>query len=264
MPPDQPEKEPGPSKKDRRSRSSSMTQPQVVVDLTESAGRESSRSRKHDRHQEDSQADGPSKRAKLNRNSEPPTRKNTSTTPRSKRKKSREKVNHHKVSRTNKHHGLQERSKTLEGDFWVAKQVLKKKKQEHKDMKTEFAWNSYELKRVRKICAENSEELQKQRLKMEADHEEIRSLKGSCSRKDEELKAKDAIIVSQQTELDEAERSRKQAEDVAEAARILNDSNGAHNDRVLQREHTAKEKLKKERKGSSDRNTGLNGTGLAD
>lgn len=254
MPPGQLEEEPRPPKRHRRSRSHSMPQPQVVIDLTESSSQsaelETSISRKHNRHEQDSQANGPSKRAKLKRNSEPPMRKDTNTTPSRKQKQSRKRINHHKASRARKYHELKESNKTLERQWWGANQALKNKKQALKDTKRDLRWTTSELKRVQVACDEKTKTVQNQGLTSEADRQRIQALQDSCAAKDEELRTKDEIIAAKQEELDKARQEHKQALQEAEAARTLNDSNGYHNQMCRRRELKAKENLKIARKGS--------------
>lgn len=225
-----------------------MAQPQGVIDLTESSELETSRSRKHDRHEPDSQSSGPSKRAKLQRNSEPPTRKHTSMIPKRKRKKSGRTVNTHEASRTIKHHELKKSSKTIEGELWAAKKTLREKEKELRDTKQKDA---AELKRVRKICDDKTREVQKHLETIESDRQEREALRESCAKKDEELKAKDEDIVAKQKELDQTKKDLEETRQQAEAARILNDSNGAWNEGCYRREQTAKDKLGEARKGLS-------------
>lgn len=86
MPPGQLDHKSDTSKRHQRSRSLDMTRPAEVIDLTTSDKTGTSSSLKHDRNNQDTQAQGPSKRLKHSRDSEPPMRKDTSMTPKSKAK----------------------------------------------------------------------------------------------------------------------------------------------------------------------------------
>lgn len=267
MPPGQPEKESHPVKRHRRSRSLNMTQPHEVIDLTkpswQTAELETGGLRKHDRQEHDSQDDGPIKRAKLQRNSEPPTCKETSKPPRRKQRRSRKGIDYQKASRTRKHHELQHSNRTLERELWNTKQGLNSNKQEHKDTKQLLQWTAYEYNRIRKLWKEQAEEMRKRDRIIKTSRKEAQSLKAAVDdpvngvnafqeyrqRKDEELKSKDGTIAAQKEELVEARKDREQAVQENEAARTLNDSNGSRNEKLAKKERTATNNLKKEREG---------------
>lgn len=244
-----------------------MTQPQEGIDLTESSAEtpklETSSSRKHDRHEEDPQVEGPAKYPKLNKNSEPANRKDTRTTPRRKQKESGKTINQPKASRASNHNDLKAKVKTLDRELRDTEKVLDITKQALKDTNQNFQCNTSELKRVRKVCDEKSEEIRTQNLNHETEREKFQSLKDlvddpvngiqalqeSCRRKDEESKVKDEKIISQQQELDETKKELEKAIKEAEAARTMNDSNGSRNEMLAKKERTAKNTLKKERDG---------------
>lgn len=236
-----------------------MTQTEEVIDLTESMSQsaelEISSSSKHDRHEEDPQDESPNKRTKLHRNSEPPKRKDTSTTPRRRQKKSGKKINLHKVSRTGNYSELKAMVKTLERELKDAEQAGKITDQALNITKQALKQSNQELKHIRKVCDGKSEEVRAlQSLKALVDDpvHGVQAFQEYRRRKDKELKAKDGIIASQQEELYQAKKEREQAVQENEAARTLNDSNGARNEQVRKRELTAKDKLSEERKGSSN------------
>lgn len=246
-----------------------MTQPQEVIDLTENfvepSRLETSSSRKHDRHEEDPQVEGPSKYAKLDRNSEPPKRKDTSTTPRRKQKKSGKTINLHKASRASTHSELKAKVKTLERNLRDTQKMVNVTKLALKDREQDLQRNTSELKRVRKVCDEKSEEVRTQKLKNEAGSEEHQSLKvlvddpvngiqalqESCRSKDDELNLKDGKIISLQQEIDEVKKRLDKTEQEVEAVRTTNDTNSSWNEKLKQRERKAKDTLKTERDGSS-------------
>lgn len=244
-----------------------MTSPQEAIDLTKStspsAELEMARSRKHDRHEQDSQADGMSKRVKLDGSSEPLMRKDTSTIPKMKQRRPKKKINHRKVSRTSHYHELQESNKTLERKLSSTKKELQDTKQKLKDKEKELKWTLFELKRALDAYGQEADDVRKQHLVIKTGREEVQSLEARVNdpvngiqafqeyrqRAHAELKAKDEIIASQQRELDRTKQEREQAVQENEAARTLNDSNGARNEQILKRELTAKKKLEELRKG---------------
>lgn len=251
---EQTKKRSGSSQDRRRSRPRSMSPQLQPTGLTKFSELGSSTSRKHDRRGDDYRAEGPSKRAKMHSNSEPPPRKDATTTPENRQKKTRKKIDKHKASRTSNHHEIKASNKTLTRQLWDAEQALKDTKQELEGTRQELentkknledtkqeledkeqARQSIvaELKRVQIIC----DELQSLKALVDDPINGIEALKESCREKDENLKEKDRIIVDKQEEVD--------------ACRKLNDTNGEHNAKIQHREDTAKGKLKTERKGSS-------------
>lgn len=223
MPPDQPGKQSGPS--NRRHRSLSISIPPSVddIDITDTSEPATSSSRKHDRQEGDHPVKGPSKRQKTNRGSEPPMRKDTTMTPKTKRQRSRRKVNHHKASRTSEHQKLKDRVETLELELNSARQAHDDTTQE---LQENLDWHIQELKRRLQREDELAEEVraqdqmvaterhENQRLKRElkdlANHVEASAL--SCKNKDEELERKEGAIAAKQKELDDSKNQSAQLE----------------------------------------------------
>jgi len=200
--------------------------------------------------------------------SEPPTRKDTPTTPKTKQKKTRKKINNHKASRTSNHHELKEANRTLLYQVWDAEQALRgmKKKladteqklqkladteQKLEDTEKDRQSKIAELESIRKINDAKSEELARQNLAIITGRQELQSLKASvgdpvngiqalqdaCKEKDAKLKEKDEIIATQQEE--------------ADAYRMVIDRNGDWNAKISIKEQRAKDTLKVERNGPS-------------
>lgn len=145
MTPDLTERQSGPSKRHRRSRSVVMTS-QEVIDLTHLMDNETVSSRKHDRNDKDTQVDGPSKRPKLKRDSEPPMRKDESMTPKAKRKEVDREINNRKASRTSDHKKLKERAETLERDLANERRAHRNTKQELEDANLKLKERTRDLK----------------------------------------------------------------------------------------------------------------------
>lgn len=193
---------------------------------------ENSRSGKHDRHEKETQVEGPSKRQKLTRVSEPPTRKDTTMTPKTKRKQSRSRVNHHKASRTSKHQDLKDRISTLE-------RALEAHEDTNREQQEDLEWHSKEVKRLEQLCNEQTEDVREQKKMVKTARQDnenlatgVEALQRSCQDKDEviatlkrdlddskgqsaslekslveihlTMKSKDELIAAKQNELDDS------------------------------------------------------------
>lgn len=215
MPPDQPDKQSGPPKGHRRSRSFSMACPREVIDVSDSSETEASGSRKHERPEKDSQVEGPTKRRKQNRGSEPPMRKDTTMTPKESRKKSRKQIDHHKASRTSNHQQLKEKNKTLECELASVRQAHSDTDREHQ---ANLDWHAQESERLQKRYDEQvdkarevsqmfetaREKIQTLTRKLEDAVNDVQTLQLSCLNKDEEMKGKDEVIAAIQRELSDS------------------------------------------------------------
>lgn len=189
--------------------------PGEVIHVSDSSEPENSSSRKHDRQEKDSQAEGPNKRHKQNRGSEPPMRKDTNITPKASRKKSRKQVDHHKASRTSNHQQLKEMIKALETELASVRQAHSDTDREHQ---ADIDWHAKELKRLKTSCNKQAEELRDKTQMVETEREESQTLRRklkdaahdmealqlSCRNKDEELKGKEEVIAAKQKELDDS------------------------------------------------------------
>ncbi|KKY31817.1 hypothetical protein UCDDA912_g08242 [Diaporthe ampelina] len=218
MPSDEPEKRSGHSKRRRRSLSLSMASSFKVIDLTDSKP-EDSGSRKHGLHENDCQAEGPSKRVKPNRGSEPPMRKDTRMTPEAKRKKL-SKVNHCKASRTSNHRELKDKTQALERELENARQAHDDTK---RDIQADLEWHAQELKRLQQHCDEKADNARKQEQMVVTAHRDneklerkledaanvVKALQISCQDKDRELNARAGDIAALQKELDDSDHRSK-------------------------------------------------------
>lgn len=221
MPPDQPDSQYGISKRHRRRRSYSMTDHGTVVDLTGEGGS----SRKHDLHEKDPQVECPSKRPKVKRDSEPPMRKDTTMAPKAKRKKPREKVNHHKASRTSNHQQLKDKVKFLES---IRDSAREAHDDETKDLQADLDWHRTELKRLTQLQEEQTGKVREQKQMVETERQENQALKRkledavncfeasklSCQNKDVGLQEKEKVIAVQRQELDESKHRSKSLEEL--------------------------------------------------
>lgn len=211
-----------------------MTHSREVIDVSDSSEPGSSGSRKHARHEKDPEVEGPNKRHKNNRSSEPPMRKDTSMTPKAKRKKSREKVDHHKVPRTSNFQVLKEENKTIKLALTSARRAHEDDNREHQ---ANLDWHATELKFLQDRYNEQTVEIQEKELivetelrenqtlkrKLEDTANDVEALHSSCQEKDKELKGKDEVITAKQKELDEIKyRSAFFEESLAEADLALN------------------------------------------
>ncbi|KAG6366138.1 hypothetical protein INS49_000314 [Diaporthe citri] len=222
MPPDQPDDQSRLSKRHRRARSVTMEYSSEVIDVSDSSEPGASSSRKHDRHEKDAQVEGPNKRHKQNRGSEPPMRKDTIMIPRAKRKKSRKEIDHLKASRTSNHQELKERVKELKETVEALECDLKSARRAHDDNNREnqenLKWHATELNILQARCSEQDDELRQQQQIVETERQEnetlqrklndaandVETLRLSCQNKDEELKGKEEVIAAKQEELDES------------------------------------------------------------
>lgn len=196
----------------------------TIVDLTSEAGS----SRKHDLHEKDPQVEGPSKRPKMNRDSEPPMRKDTTMAPKAKRKKSREKVNHHKASRTGNHQQLKDRIKNFDREI---DSVREAHDDEIKEFQANLDWHRTELERLTQLYEEQTSKVREQKQMVETGRQENQALKRklgdaingfeasklSCQNKDVDLKEKEKVIAVQCQELNDSKhRSASLEESLAE------------------------------------------------
>lgn len=189
MTPDQPERQSGPSKRHRRSRSVNMTR-QEVIDLTDLKDNDTGSSRKHDLNDKDAQIDGQSKRAKMKRDSEPPMRKDKSMTPKPKPKELKKDINNRKASRTSDHKKLKERAETLERDLVNEQRAHHKTKQEFKDavqdLKKSIKNLECELMSVRQAHDDTQQDVKES---IETLEEELKNARESHDDKKKELEA---------------------------------------------------------------------------
>lgn len=236
MTPDLPERQSNPSKRHRRSRSVVMTS-QEVIDLTHLKDNEAGSSRKHDRNDKDTQVDGPSKRPKLKRDSEPPMRKDKSMTPKAKRKELNKEINNRKASRTSDHKKLKERAEALERDLANERRVHHNTKQElgdanlklkekirdleckltsarqahddtQQDLKESIETLEEELKNARQAHDDDKKELEikKQDLRDEKQNvtskiSELKDVRNLCDSMSEDIRKQQATIETDRQEL---------------------------------------------------------------
>ncbi|KAK7721307.1 hypothetical protein SLS64_001603 [Diaporthe eres] len=188
-----------------------------VIDVSDSSEPGASSSRKHDRPEKDTQIEGPNKRQKLKRGSEPPMRKDTTMTPRPKRKKARNEINRHKASRTSNHQELKERAKALECELDSARQAHD---DENRENQANLDWHATELKKLQARCSELADEMREQEQIAQTEHQENKALRRklkdiekdvdvfqlSCQNKDDELKGKEEVIAAKQKELEDSKQ----------------------------------------------------------
>lgn len=213
-----------------------------VINVSDSSEPEASSSRKHDRHEKDPQVEGPNKRHKQNRGSEPPMRKDATMTPRAKGKKSRKEINHDKASRTSNHQKLKERVKALECELKESVEALecklKSARQAHDDENREnqanLDWHATQLKIVQARCSEQADEIREKKQTIETQRQENETLtrkskdtakdaevaRLSCQIKDDELKGKEEVIAAKQKELDDSKSQSASLEEVSAEMRL--------------------------------------------
>lgn len=208
--------------------------------MTESSNPEISSSHKHGRHEGDPQVEGPSKRAKLQRSSEPPLRKDTSTTPK-KPKKSRKRVNNRKATRAKTYHELKQSNKDLKLELADAKQAMKDMKQEHD--KT--------LRAKDEAIAAKQEELDKKTNKAAIYKQQRDELRLSHETANKERASMEQRLTSKTRKLTEANERLEKLEQEFEHVRKVNDTNGSWNARLTDKARRAKDSLAKERTGLS-------------
>ncbi|KAG8166544.1 hypothetical protein KVR01_002233 [Diaporthe batatas] len=198
------------------------------IDLTGDRLSDTDSSRKHDRNDQDTHVEGPSKRPKTERVSEPPMCKDENMPPKAKRKRKRERVNHRKASRTSNYHQLKEDVCTLKQELKDAqrkhfdiqqeledlkqessdnirdlKRSLEKSREAHYGTKADLASTKEQLKeqdgRLQSIISDlehaneleklQREEVRKQQLTIKAEREEIQQLKAQVNDTDNDLHA---------------------------------------------------------------------------
>lgn len=160
MPPDQLEKKPDASKRHQRSRSFGMTPAIEVIDHTTSAKAENWSSKKHDLNDQNPQDEGPSKRPKLKRGSEPPMRKDTNTTPRIERKKLKKEIDHCKASRTSNHQKLKESVANLERELADSRQTHNDTKQQLEETEQELKESKALKRELKQTCKKSQQNLE--------------------------------------------------------------------------------------------------------
>lgn len=197
-----------------------MTDHRTVVDLTGEGGS----SRKHDLHEKDPQVECPSKRPKVKRDSEPPMRKDTTMAPKAKRKKPREKVNHHKASRTSNHQQLKDKVKFLESVRDSAKEA---RDDETQELQADLDWHRTEVKRLTQLHEKQTGEVREQKQMVQAGRQDSQALKRkledavndfeafklSCENKDTDLKEEKKVIAVQRQQLDDSKQRSASLED---------------------------------------------------
>lgn len=246
------------SKRKRRSRSRGMAPQQEVLDLTKDSKTGNSSSRKHGRHEQDPRAEGTSKRAKLRMDSEPPTRKDTSTTPRRKRKKSRSPINHHKAPRTSSFHALQQMNKIFKRASTDSNQQLIDARKARDELQKQLsARQEAYLEKVEEVKAKDEDlavkqkELDNKTDQLATSENESGRLKSELEAANKELALREEKLACTMRELDEVKKLHEEAVQETEALHRVNDKKGFLNEQQAQKHEKAKETQRKERSGSS-------------
>ncbi|KAL1876469.1 hypothetical protein Daus18300_002713 [Diaporthe australafricana] len=232
-----------------------------------------SREGKHDLHNKDPHVEGPSKRAKLSRSSEPPICKKASTIPEVNQKQWKVKVNHHEASRTTSHHEFSESDKALKRESSITNQ-------EPSEIEGNFQIHVNEhpvkFERAQHRCDEAAEELRKANAIMEAERIKyhhlkqvmedpfngLQALQDAVQKKDDESIRKDGVIAAMQEGLDnskhQAETSKNEVDELRLSLKYfkrqsseyqnelaLRDEKLTSKDRELDKERMDREKAEK-------------------